>query len=164
MLTPQVESTNYRVGARIKGENNMKRTVLLIVVILCGCNSLGGESDTLAPARAGCARYWERFENLDKLPPPFGLPHVVAEIRQAVERNRPASGEAPVYMSVASEGSIDSHGRHQPDAQFVDPWGTAFQIEIAADATHAVSAGPDRQFGTTDDIRCPDSEAAKAPG
>jgi len=39
------------------------------------------------------------------------------------------------------------------NGELVDPWGTPLQLSIDADGTlHARSAGPDRIFGTPDDI------------
>ena len=38
------------------------------------------------------------------------------------------------------------------DKPMVDPWGTRFSIEINGEMVIIRSAGPDRLFGTTDDI------------
>jgi len=40
-----------------------------------------------------------------------------------------------------------------PDGEIIDPWGTPFQIRAGADGkVHMKSAGPDKTFGTGDDI------------
>ena len=37
-------------------------------------------------------------------------------------------------------------------SSFVDPWGTSIAYWCADDAANVISAGPDRTFGTADDI------------
>ena len=36
--------------------------------------------------------------------------------------------------------------------EFVDPWGTPLAISFSNDVPHVASAGPNKQFGDTDDI------------
>jgi len=35
----------------------------------------------------------------------------------------------------------------------IDPWGTPYQIDCASDRVRVFSAGPDKTFGTADDLR-----------
>lgn len=39
------------------------------------------------------------------------------------------------------------------DTNGIDPWGTPYQIECDHDKVHVSSMGPDKQAGTSDDIR-----------
>ena len=41
-----------------------------------------------------------------------------------------------------------------PDGTMLDPWGTSYRIDYPSpDSIRITSAGPDRQFGTSDDIQ-----------
>lgn len=50
------------------------------------------------------------------------------------------------------------------EGELLDPWGTPFQVSIDAEPRiHINSAGPDRRFGTKDDIRFDDSVRNNLP-
>ena len=55
-------------------------------------------------------------------------------------------GDCPTVDDLLSEGVLGS-------AEYtVDPWGVRYRIECAGDEITVMSAGPDRTFGTDDDI------------
>jgi len=73
----------------------------------------------------------------------------VGEVRQAlttyqIERNRcPTTSD-----DLVAGGYID-------ERRFLDPWRTRIAFSCSGEETNVRSAGPDRVFGTADDIRDP---------
>jgi len=61
----------------------------------------------------------------------------IAEFEEALERWQTVGGEFPM---------------REPGFMPPDPWGTPYRIDEDGDATMIVSAGPDRRFGTGDDL------------
>ncbi len=80
----------------------------------------------------------------------------VAKRRAAVTGTHSIAGPAELWL--ANEGNcptvddlvegrlLNARGSH------VDPWGTTYLIECETELVVVWSAGPDRQFGTDDDI------------
>ena len=61
---------------------------------------------------------------------------------------------------------VDSSGDEEPaldggEGALVDPWDTDFKIEIKGKKFVIISAGPDTEFGTEDDIRSDKIEKTK---
>jgi hypothetical protein len=65
------------------------------------------------------------------------------------------------YQSVRPDHACPSvavlrdEGLLEHDFSSTDPWGTAYKIECGSDDNICSSAGPDREWGTSDDIRVP---------
>jgi len=70
-------------------------------------------------------------------------------IRAAVTSYMLSEGtqNCPTVEELVEAGEITRHGRH------VDPWDHDFQIECDGDDVNVISAGPDGQFGSEDDIQ-----------
>ena len=61
---------------------------------------------------------------------------------------------------------IDSSGDDEPfldggEGALVDPWDTEYKLEVKGKKFVVISAGPDAQFGTEDDIRSDTIEKSK---
>jgi prepilin-type N-terminal cleavage/methylation domain-containing protein len=63
--------------------------------------------------------------------------------------NHPEETECPTPAHLRAIGELDA------SMSLEDPWSTPYRIECQPDETVAASAGPDRAFGTEDDIRVP---------
>jgi hypothetical protein len=62
---------------------------------------------------------------------------------------RKLSGGNLRHIEFLSVSSKDQDGK----GEMIDPWGTPLRLSVDADGTlHADSAGPDKSFGTVDDI------------
>ncbi len=75
-----------------------------------------------------------------------------SQLRTAVQThfiNHPDESECPTPASMQESRELDAA------MSLRDPWGTPYAIECQSDEIVAVSAGPDRAFGTEDDIRAP---------
>ena len=61
---------------------------------------------------------------------------------------------------------VDASGDEEPaldggDGALVDPWDTEFKIEVKGKKFFIISAGPDTEFGTEDDVRSDKIEKSK---
>ena len=61
---------------------------------------------------------------------------------------------------------VDSSGDEEPaldggEGALVDPWDTEFKIEVKGKKFVIISAGPDTEFGTEDDVRSDKIEKSK---
>jgi general secretion pathway protein G len=73
-------------------------------------------------------------------------------LRATVQAHLAAHGdeaECPTPAAMSAAGELDATFNAS------DPWGTPYRIECSERETVAVSAGPDRAFGSDDDIRVP---------
>jgi general secretion pathway protein G len=70
--------------------------------------------------------------------------------------NRPEDADCPTPARMQEARELDAA------VSLRDPWGTPYSIECQADEVIAISAGPDRAFGTDDDIRAPGPRRAPA--
>lgn len=68
---------------------------------------------------------------------------VLAEARQAVEGERRASGTTDV---------LDDARGNEIASRFTDGWGQPLRYERQGDTFRILSAGPDKTFGTADDL------------
>ena len=66
----------------------------------------------------------------------------------AIENN----GDYPDSLEALVTPDANGYKYLQQDQVPKDPWGGAYKLQ-AADGVAVVSAGPDRQFGTSDDVR-----------
>jgi hypothetical protein len=73
----------------------------------------------------------------------FATVAVLAEARQAVEGERRAAGTGDV---------LDDAQGNAIAGRFTDGWGQALRYERQGDTFRILSAGPDKQFGTADDL------------
>jgi hypothetical protein len=75
------------------------------------------------------------------------------ELRRAAEQWRAihASYECPTTETLRVDKAIDSASK------LTDSWDNAFRIICEDDETTVVTAGPDRKWGTADDIRVPEA-------
>jgi prepilin-type N-terminal cleavage/methylation domain-containing protein len=83
-----------------------------------------------------------------------------ANLRSVVQASlatEPESAECPTPVSLKASHEIDTA------ASTDDPWGTEYRIECRPEEIIASSAGPDRAFGTEDDIRVPGPRSRAAP-
>jgi general secretion pathway protein G len=74
------------------------------------------------------------------------------QLRTAVQAhfiNHPEESDCPTPASMLEAHELDAA------MSLRDPWGTAYALECQSDEVVAISAGPDRAFGTVDDIRAP---------
>jgi hypothetical protein len=69
----------------------------------------------------------------------------VATVRQTARAFELNEGRCPSMEEVLSSAALDD------EARTVDPWDTPFRLECS-DGPRVSSAGPDREFGTEDDI------------
>jgi hypothetical protein len=60
-----------------------------------------------------------------------------------------ASNECPSVARLKTDGVLD------PGQPGFDPWGTEYRIDCRKDEIVVTSSGPDRQWGTGDDIAVP---------
>jgi hypothetical protein len=68
----------------------------------------------------------------------------------------PGQDKSPAYVSLAVPGGIDPQFNQVPHPDYVDPWGSQYRLEVhSTGQARAVSAGPDGQFGTGDDVGFP---------
>jgi hypothetical protein len=70
----------------------------------------------------------------------------VREIEDAVSHYRLARGQCP-----PTSDDLFKHTDVNPSS-LLDPWGTSIPYWCSDDGAEAISAGPDRIFGTADDI------------
>lgn len=68
-----------------------------------------------------------------------------AEVRRAARVFELNEGRCPTMEQLLNSGALDE------EARTLDPWETPFRLECS-DGPRASSAGPDREFGTSDDI------------
>lgn len=81
--------------------------------------------------------------------------------RQAVSDAQAVSAAVLLYMAdsnrcPASSQELQNEGYLDRSKRATDPWDNEFQITCEGDDIYVVSAGPDGQFGTEDDIAGPD--------
>jgi hypothetical protein len=75
----------------------------------------------------------------------------VRTIEQAVFEYRTAENRWPTTADLVDE-------KYLSPRDLVDPWGTVIVYRYSGDDPTVISAGPDREFGTVDDIKSPDPE------
>jgi general secretion pathway protein G len=63
--------------------------------------------------------------------------------------NHPEESDCPTPARMLEARELDAA------MSLRDPWGTPYALECQSDEVIAISAGPDRSFGTEDDIRAP---------
>jgi general secretion pathway protein G len=63
--------------------------------------------------------------------------------------SHPEESECPLPDKMQEDRELDAA------MSLRDPWGTPYRLECPSDEIVASSAGPDRSFGTEDDIRAP---------
>ncbi len=74
------------------------------------------------------------------------------QLRTAVQThfvNHPEESDCPTPARMQEARELDAA------MSLRDPWGTPYALECQSDEVIAISAGPDRSFGTEDDIRAP---------
>lgn len=74
------------------------------------------------------------------------------ELRQIVvdlERHEDMRGNLPIRRG-EFDAWLDS--RYQQESSRVDAWGTRYGLQVVGDRILVISAGPDGQFGTDDDL------------
>jgi general secretion pathway protein G len=74
------------------------------------------------------------------------------ELRTAVQThfvNHPEESDCPTPAKMQEAHELDAA------MSLRDPWGTPYALECQADEVVAISAGPDKAFGTEDDLRAP---------
>lgn len=66
-----------------------------------------------------------------------------------LERWEDTRGNVPI-----GRGEFDRwlDSRYQQESSRVDSWGTRYGLEVRGDVLRVISAGPDREFGTDDDL------------
>jgi general secretion pathway protein G len=73
-------------------------------------------------------------------------------LRTAVQAhfiNHPEESDCPTPAKMQEAHELDAA------MSLRDPWGTPYALECQSDELVAISAGPDRAFGTEDDVRAP---------
>lgn len=68
-----------------------------------------------------------------------------ATVRQAARAFEVNEGHCPSMEQLLDSGALDA------EARTLDPWDTPFRLECG-DGPRVFSAGPDRAFGTEDDV------------
>jgi len=68
-----------------------------------------------------------------------------ATVRQAARAFELNEGRCPTMEELLRSAALDD------EARTVDPWDTPFRLECG-DGPRVASAGPDREFGTEDDV------------
>jgi general secretion pathway protein G len=68
--------------------------------------------------------------------------------------NSPEDSECPTPAKMQQARELDAA------MSLRDPWGTPYSLACQSDEVVAISAGPDRAFGTEDDIRVPGPRTA----
>jgi general secretion pathway protein G len=74
------------------------------------------------------------------------------QLRTAVQThfiNHPEEPDCPTPARMQEARELDAA------MSLRDPWGTPYAVECQSDEIVAISAGPDRAFGTEDDLRAP---------
>jgi general secretion pathway protein G len=74
------------------------------------------------------------------------------QLRSAVQAhfiNHPEESDCPTPARMQEAHELDAA------MSLRDPWGMPYALECQSDEVIAISAGPDRSFGTQDDIRAP---------
>ena len=74
------------------------------------------------------------------------------QLRTAVQAhfiNHPEESDCPTAAGMQEAHELDAA------MSLRDPWGTPYAVECQSEEVIAISAGPDRSFGTVDDIRAP---------
>jgi len=80
------------------------------------------------------------------------------ELRRAALQWRADHGDdCPTPQTLIRDRALDSASK------ITDAWDTPFHIVCEGDETFLESAGPDRKFGTADDIRIPELAAEEEP-
>ncbi len=83
--------------------------------------------------------------------------HRLREVAQRHFIDHADDADCPTPTSLRAAHEIDSTTTTD------DPWGTAYRIECLPEEVIASSAGPDRAFGSEDDIRVPGPRRRTAP-
>jgi len=79
--------------------------------------------------------------------------HKVHNVGLAIEMYRIAQDRCPATKyDLIADGDVSEH-------DLVDPWHRSIDYWCTEDDSGAVSAGPDGEFGTADDIRCPEERS-----
>lgn len=81
----------------------------------------------------------------------------IRTLKAAVEMNYVDLGMYPASLNCLLENPGDPawRGPYINDAaMLIDAWGTPFRYEIVDGVPQITSAGPDRTFGTPDDVSC----------
>lgn len=122
---------------------------LLVVVAIIGI--LAGIG---VPAVSG------HIENTRKIAAKTGVDTIEGAITQYKISKRKST--PPTDLKVL----IDSSGDEEPflkggEGALSDPWGTDYKLEVKGKKVVVISAGPDEQFGTEDDIRSDTIEKTK---
>jgi hypothetical protein len=73
----------------------------------------------------------------------------MAQIITDLERHEDTRGNLPM-----ARGEFDRwlDDRYQQESSRVDSWGTRYAFEVRGDVIRVLSAGPDGEFGTDDDL------------
>jgi hypothetical protein len=117
-------------------------------------NELAAVSPDGERALAGCERYWRRLRG-EEPTPDMAAAMVLAAV-EMLPKLVPDHDKSPAYVSLAVPGVIDTQLNHVPHADYVDPWGNQYSLEVhSTRQARAMSAGPDGEFGTSDDIGFP---------
>lgn len=79
-----------------------------------------------------------------------------AALKAALNQYQATYGHYPSGSALAQIAALRGDNPRKmyfldPDNAFIDPWGTAYRIEIDGGNVEVSSAGPDRRFGTADD-------------
>lgn len=82
-----------------------------------------------------------------------------SNVRQAVRtwQMMEASGQCPTVTDLVSGGHLEKGARR------VDPWKRPYKITCEEGEVTVVSSGPDKQFGSQDDISVPEPEKPTSP-
>jgi hypothetical protein len=117
---------------------NLARTVFILLTIVCSARVAAEPSKTetdIAQLHRALAAYFHEYNTL-----PTG---------NSVAVMKSLTGDNPrkfIFFAFSS-------ARMGADGAFLDEWKTAFRITFPKPATAEVrSAGPDREFGTHDDV------------
>ncbi len=123
--------------------------ILLVLAILLGAGLYFPESrevivDTTEPA----LNPWHRWVTNQQL----------GQIVEDLRSHEGMGGELPVRRGEFEAWLED---RYRVERSRVDGWGTPYRLELVGGGFRVISAGPDRQFGTGDDLV---REGARAAG
>lgn len=119
------------------------RLLVRICAILCGI------AVTLACATVGFARVWLTGCRTGSK---VGAAKArVRTIEQVLFEYRAVEFRWPTTADLVEK-------RYLSPRELVDPWGTIIVYRCSGDDPTVISAGPDRAFGTEDDIKSPDPE------
>lgn len=108
-------------------------------------NMAAGLADAAGPPVEDCAILYESFAMFHRV---FGE-NPVGNQQQIV---RALIGDNPKNVAFVSPDHVSK------DGIIADRWGTAYFFhQVSADLTEIISAGPDKQFGTSDDVQFPEA-------